>query len=1299
MADDRYNVDLVVTNLTGFLRAIATAERSVGTIGRAAARVTRDFAKMGDKVTKEQARIASESQKTAQAAYRSASRQADGYKRVASALERIAKAQTTEAQLEKRLAIERERTAQVRARSAAASIQARSKQIISTNKLIALDKKLASQAANTGKKVEESASKWDKFKSSFSESLAGASKFFGAVGAGLSKIAGLASAVLTPAIKGIGLAFRAITAPIRLALGTIVNFISRVAAVASGVLIRDVIFGLIQGFRQLKDAILQTSISFQTLEIRLQNLISREVRLVDQTLTFADSLDVSSRAASGLLDWIRRLSLTVPFDVKVIANTQAYGMAMGFTAVEAQNLTDAILNYTAGMGLSNEVTERIIFNFGQMKAAGKVTATEMRDLARGAFFPLTKVLDEAGRNLGIAEDQLANFRVEAREGKVDVDEFFKAFQRVVAQDFPEAVERMGQTFEGARTRLSNLIKTVVGLEVLGPIISKAGRALSDFVDRLRTPELLTRAKLIGQTLSRGFDILAKTVSQYLTPALSKLWKSLGFTGVSATGKIARAIAFVIIALRELVKWVSRVIVNIATRFSTGMDNLGESAYDWGYRIISFFAQGMAAALKLVTLVINALARLIGSLLRPSSPPKALPDLPKWGMGAMVEYLKGFLLADYDALEGIQGPLLEALKILEDTGEIAVGQAGKIFANLSKAIAKAISGEEIEEGLFRQLSRAAGPFGEEIAKLARLHFELADAVEKLKAAEEALAAAREREQKTRVDLNLKIREYNKLLRAGADKATLKTRLAEVRAQEAAAKSATEQRKSSEDAVESAQDYVDELREAVELQERLIAQILKLTREQILSISVTGGLGGAGEGIKDLAKEIESSVEDLIGGFGGVEEDFNNLLDRIFADAERAFAMFAQSVGGLTAAFDPLTKEGGVLEQLKLALDNLAIVIGETDWAGEGERLGGTFEEAGARVDTALTESGTVINEYFRKWGIGTSESGIGWDLLNKSIEIGSSGIAGSISALTPIITGFTGSFSLIDEIWKKKTQFVQEQTEKFGEGWRTQLIRIGAWIVAAIATLLAGGFGYMLGFIEGVLLLIKEKYPDFWQAASDLFGNFFQGIFDAYDQFILKWQPVWDNFVEFIEDPLTPIVENLTQVYQENADMLSRTLNPAIEWTTEHVVKPMENAFKWLGSAIENVVEWVQNLATAIGTLNLSKIAKLLGWKIPGTNTGTTGTGNTGTTGTGNTGTTGTGNTGLSPDVFLELGTTLGGSGVLATTFPAFAPVAQEPVSAASILNINFGPTTIVDQMTQAEFEARVKYIVMQEMGA
>jgi tape measure domain-containing protein len=502
-----------------------------------------------------------------------------------------------------------------------------------------------------------------------------------AAAASSSKFAGVALAGVGIVLSGVAIGFGVLADAVRKVFGLLKKFgsfilqvvtgplrffarkMSEIATTALGILLRDSIRKVIDSLNRLKDAAINVISTFQTLEIRIQNLVARELRLTGQVDNVTASFKAAIKPAQELTSWISQLSLQVPFGVEQIANTTAFALAMGFTTGEAKSLTESIGNFAAGMGLASDKMESIIFNFGQMKAAGKVTGTEMRDLARGAFFPLTDVLDEAAKLMGVVADDMQEFRKQAAAGEVPIEAFFKAFQVVVERDFPEAMERMSRTLQGVTTRLKNFFKTVIGIELLGPVMKEVAGAASDALDKFLTPAAVRAAKVIGETLVFAFNRL-RHVGSAIIDSIRKVAEAFGFTGFSVE-KAIRVIANVTATLENIGYRIANIISGIAEDIGASFDDIAGNAKGWGANIVNSLAEGMATAAKAVVSVLIQLGNLIASWLRPGSPPRLLPKLDQWGAEAMTVYMEGWLNADFGAFNQIADKIESFIRSLTE----------------------------------------------------------------------------------------------------------------------------------------------------------------------------------------------------------------------------------------------------------------------------------------------------------------------------------------------------------------------------------------------------------------------------------------------------------------------------------------------------------------------------------------------------------------------------------------------------------------------------------------------------------
>lgn len=80
---------------------------------------------------------------------------------------------------------------------------------------------------------------------------------------------------------------------------------------------------------------------------------------------------------------------------------------------------------------------------------------------------------------------------------------------------------------------------------------------------------------------------------------------------------------------------------IATGVGKSFGNLAENAFTWGENLVIQFANGMVAGMGALVNALSSIGNLIAYWLAPGSPPRLLPDLDKWGLGAMLAYMDGW----------------------------------------------------------------------------------------------------------------------------------------------------------------------------------------------------------------------------------------------------------------------------------------------------------------------------------------------------------------------------------------------------------------------------------------------------------------------------------------------------------------------------------------------------------------------------------------------------------------------------------------------------------------------------------
>ncbi len=277
--------------------------------------------------------------------------------------------------------------------------------------------------------------------------------------------------------------------------------IKRIGEIAIGMNLSNLIWNL--GTR-IKDTGVQAVTAagdFQLLTVRLRGLIQREQAETKDT-PFSESLEYATEKAQELSFWVSNIAVKSIYKAEDIAKVYTLAMAYDMTSEEAKKLTMDVLNFATGMGLQDEAMVRIVENFGQMIAAGKMTGTELRDLSRGAFLPVNRILGIMGESLGLTQQQMNSLRADMRklnnEEGVDLKGFFEAFSTMVGRDFPNALENASESWNVVVSNIDDFIESVIGWRVITPILDVVAKRMSRFLESLMGENTIKSLSSIGE---------------------------------------------------------------------------------------------------------------------------------------------------------------------------------------------------------------------------------------------------------------------------------------------------------------------------------------------------------------------------------------------------------------------------------------------------------------------------------------------------------------------------------------------------------------------------------------------------------------------------------------------------------------------------------------------------------------------------------------------------------------------------------------------------------------------------------
>lgn len=269
--------------------------------------------------------------------------------------------------------------------------------------------------------------------------------------------------------------------------------------------------------------------------------------------TYATSFEVmtgSAEKAADVVDELKDIAASTPFEMPELAETTQLLMNYGFTADDALEKMTMLGDISQG---SADKMNRIATAYGQMSSAGKVSLEDVKQMIEAGFNPLQEISESTGESMESLYDRIS-------AGTISVDEITASMQRSTSEGgrYFQSMEKQSLTFSG---QISTLKDNVQGL---------LGNVTSGIFEKLAQ------------------DVLPK-INEVLT-TVNTAFEEGGFQGVlDAIGEMSPALDGVITKIQS---------------FSTFLQNLGISP--------AAFA-GIVAAIGPAVTVVGTLVRGIGGI--------------------------------------------------------------------------------------------------------------------------------------------------------------------------------------------------------------------------------------------------------------------------------------------------------------------------------------------------------------------------------------------------------------------------------------------------------------------------------------------------------------------------------------------------------------------------------------------------------------------------------------------------------------------------------------------------------------
>lgn len=200
---------------------------------------------------------------------------------------------------------------------------------------------------------------------------------------------------------------------------------------------------------------------------------------MEQTEVAFEVMIGDAKKAQKTLNDLKNFAKTTPFSFADTSDLSKRLLAFSFQAEELIPIMTSLGNIAAGVG--KEKLPQLVLALGQVKAAGKLRGSELRQFTE-AGVPL---IHELAKTLGVADKQVQEM---VENGKVGFDQVWKSLQNVTGEGgrFNNLMARQSQTLGGM---VSNVIDTIQLLIVdLGKkgLLGRAKEFVSGFLAMLES---------------------------------------------------------------------------------------------------------------------------------------------------------------------------------------------------------------------------------------------------------------------------------------------------------------------------------------------------------------------------------------------------------------------------------------------------------------------------------------------------------------------------------------------------------------------------------------------------------------------------------------------------------------------------------------------------------------------------------------------------------------------------------------------------------------------------------------------
>lgn len=267
----------------------------------------------------------------------------------------------------------------------------------------------------------------------------------------------------------------------------------------------------------------------------------------------------SAQKADAFLRDMAEFAAKTPFQFEDVRNAAQRFLAFGFEAQKVIPILTAVGNAAAALGGSSELINRIALALGQMRAKGKVSGEEMRQLAE-AGIPAWEML---AKTIGVSIPEAMQM---AQKGLIDVDVALDGFISEMNTRFPHMMKKQSETLIGMWSTIKDEVSlslTVLGEKIIKTFNLKSTLAnirawLADFRAILEKQGVeAALAKALGAETAKSLMQLFATMKSKTLPMIAELGKKLLDIAIVAAPYVLDALNQFLNVLPQIVQFFAR----------------------------------------------------------------------------------------------------------------------------------------------------------------------------------------------------------------------------------------------------------------------------------------------------------------------------------------------------------------------------------------------------------------------------------------------------------------------------------------------------------------------------------------------------------------------------------------------------------------------------------------------------------------------------------------------------------------------------------------------------------------------